>query len=378
MKTIDTQGRLFGKLNLIDAFVAGLVLVLIPLAYGAYALFRPERTRLLSVEPSRVLHGRAQRLKLRGEHLQPFLRVQVGNELPRTFFLETPSSGEVELPPLRPGTYDVTLHDEAREVARLSGAITVVGVDAVSPVTVQLVGVLMGLDESRAREVTAGRRLPDDANPLVEVISVRPARPDTRRVRIGGATFMDLPVAKSVQVPATLRAACVIENPIQDCKIADIYVQAGLVVKIPGWGDFAVEEMRPDAPHRTAEIGVRFVTSPEIADAMRAGDTDSRVEPGRAAAIVTIGAPRETAAEVSVRLPPGAGGQSQERRMSERATVRDAVVRLGADETPLGLLYRGDPLKLGAPFTLETRGYIARGTVTRLPARGAAVATPSP
>ena len=40
MALIDEQGRLFGKVNLIDALVALVALLLIPLAYGAFLLFR--------------------------------------------------------------------------------------------------------------------------------------------------------------------------------------------------------------------------------------------------------------------------------------------------------------------------------------------------
>ena len=41
MSVIDEQGRLFGRVNLIDAFVVLFVLGLIPMAYGTALLFQP-------------------------------------------------------------------------------------------------------------------------------------------------------------------------------------------------------------------------------------------------------------------------------------------------------------------------------------------------
>src|SRR5436305_658270 len=40
MAIVDERGRLGGKVNLIDAVVAFLILILIPVAFGAYLLFR--------------------------------------------------------------------------------------------------------------------------------------------------------------------------------------------------------------------------------------------------------------------------------------------------------------------------------------------------
>ena len=39
MPVLDERGRLFGKINLIDAVVVVLALGLIPLAYGAFCFF---------------------------------------------------------------------------------------------------------------------------------------------------------------------------------------------------------------------------------------------------------------------------------------------------------------------------------------------------
>ena len=40
MTVLDDRGRLGGRLNIVDAVIAILLLVLIPVAYGAFLLFR--------------------------------------------------------------------------------------------------------------------------------------------------------------------------------------------------------------------------------------------------------------------------------------------------------------------------------------------------
>ena len=46
MPVIDERGRVFGRLNLVDAAIVVLVLVLVPAAYGAYVLFKEPAPKL--------------------------------------------------------------------------------------------------------------------------------------------------------------------------------------------------------------------------------------------------------------------------------------------------------------------------------------------
>jgi hypothetical protein len=370
MTVIDERGRLFGRVNLIDAFIAAVVLLAIPLAYGAYVLFRPQPVVLKSVDPNRIPAEQSRRVTIQGEHFRPFLRAQVGAHQPLSFLVATSTTGEAVLPALAPGTYDFALYSEAQEVARLRGAITVTASAEKPPFTVQIVGALVGLDEARVREVTPGRRLPDAANPFAEVVEARPARADVRRVQAGNLVML-APVRGSLQVPATLRVPCVIEELAQRCRVGSLQIEAGHVLPIPGWGDFAIYEIRPDAPPVSGEIGVRFVGAPEIVQAIRLGDRDQH--PGgeeRAAAIVALGAKQILSAERAVRVL-GPEGVIDERRVADRAGAVDATLRLSLDDSQQGALYRSRPVKLGAAFILETREYVARGTITR-------VATPQP
>ena len=46
MSLVDDRGRVGGSINLIDAIVVVLIVVLVPLAYGAYLLFRTPAAKL--------------------------------------------------------------------------------------------------------------------------------------------------------------------------------------------------------------------------------------------------------------------------------------------------------------------------------------------
>ena len=58
MRIVDARGRVFGTINLIDLGVLLFVAVLIPLAYGAYALFRTPPPRLTAVMPDSVVFSK--------------------------------------------------------------------------------------------------------------------------------------------------------------------------------------------------------------------------------------------------------------------------------------------------------------------------------
>ena len=49
---IDERGRLFGQVNLIDAVVAIVALGLIPLAYGAFLMFRMPLPKVTGATPA--------------------------------------------------------------------------------------------------------------------------------------------------------------------------------------------------------------------------------------------------------------------------------------------------------------------------------------
>jgi len=127
MPLIDDRGRLLGTVNLIDAFVGVFLLGLIPLAYGAFLLFRVPDPRITSISPTEVVERQPATVEVVGEELRPFLRVRIGSrDLP--FLIESPTRAEIKVPELAIGTYDLVVYDEAQELFQLPGAIRVIPV----------------------------------------------------------------------------------------------------------------------------------------------------------------------------------------------------------------------------------------------------------
>ena len=136
MPVIDGRGRLFGKLNLIDAITVAVVLGLIPLAYGAFMLFRVPVPIITSIQPMQVTQGQLNTLLLRGEGFRPFLVARLGDVESYGFLVQSPTIAEVRMPEtLPPGNYDLTLFDQVRELVRMPGAITVVPSSVSVPIT---------------------------------------------------------------------------------------------------------------------------------------------------------------------------------------------------------------------------------------------------
>src|SRR5580765_2025675 len=125
MAIVDERGRIGGRVNLIDAVAAFLILVLIPVAFGAYLLFRTPQATLTSVNPPRLYQGVNLRVEVVGENLRPFMRVRFNTLQGRTFMIGGTHGAMVDLPDLEPGVYDVSLYDYMQEVSRLPKALTI-------------------------------------------------------------------------------------------------------------------------------------------------------------------------------------------------------------------------------------------------------------
>ncbi len=366
MPVIDERGRLFGRVNLIDAAAAVLLLVLLPIAYSAYRLFRPPRIEIHSLTPGRVTQGDAARLEIKGANLRPYLRAQVGHTQPRRFLIETPSQGEMVIPSdMEPGTYDFTMYDENQQVAALKNALTIVPVKRPSTASVQLVGVFFGLDEAAARTVAAGRMFPGQDGPI-HVLEATPPRGDVRHVRTtaGGSAPVTIPVPDSWQVGATLRAPCAAGADGAQCQVNDLAALPGTTLPLASGFSFAIEDVRPDAPGVPVDLTVQFSGRPEVIDLMRAGDVDLLPGGGSVAArIVSLGA-RRTATGEMTRQPPSAA-VIETLRAPVAVAMLDVEVHLVAAETPLGFSYRSATIRPGDAFAFQTPRYAVWGTVVR-------------
>jgi len=123
---IDERGRLFGRVNLIDALVIGIVAVVIPLVYGAFVLFRVPPPVVTTVNPGQISPNQVTTVQVVGENLRPFLTAYAGTVRASEYALVSPTSARITFPPLASGTYDVALFDQLQELTRKASALVVV------------------------------------------------------------------------------------------------------------------------------------------------------------------------------------------------------------------------------------------------------------
>ena len=136
MTELGDRSRVGGRFNLVDAIAAIVLVVLIPVAYGAYLLFRTPAPTLVSVVPATLVEGSKQRVEIDGANLRPFMRVSFGTTPAASFLLGSTKYALVDLPELKPGAYDVVLYDYMQEVARLPKALAIAPVNGVTDGTV--------------------------------------------------------------------------------------------------------------------------------------------------------------------------------------------------------------------------------------------------
>ena len=254
MPVIDDRGRLFGKLNLIDVITVAVVLGLIPLAYGAFLLFRVPIPIITSIEPTQVTQGDSATLKLTGSGFRPFLVARFGVVESYGFLVQSPTIAEVKVPDIPAGNYDFVLYDQARELVRMPGAVTVNAIRVPSapgpsaparwirpappipPPVMQLrvIGEFIGMSRDVAELIRGGLKLsepvderwPPRPTMAAEVLSVGATKDGVRRLRVGAPTnTITVPAPNEVSVPALILASCRINpNPaplLSDCWFGD-------------------------------------------------------------------------------------------------------------------------------------------------------------
>ena len=209
MALIDRQGRVFGRLNIVDALLVLLVIVAMPAAYAAHRLFRDPPARLIRVWPEAVEQGATRLIEIRGEHFRPYMRISFGNQQAASFQFNGAGQAFVPAPStLEPGAYDVVLYDYMREVARLPKAFTVSG--PIRPPTIQLRvrGAFIGQTEQTITKLPIGEPW-NAAEGVVGYIEAKaPPRPSIARVRVSDATTVTVPMEGQIELPATVVVTC--------------------------------------------------------------------------------------------------------------------------------------------------------------------------
>ncbi|HEX7280525.1 MAG TPA: DUF4330 family protein [Vicinamibacterales bacterium] len=329
---IDRNGRLFGRINLIDAAAIAVVLFLIPVGYATYLLFRPARPAIDSVsrvdvtaEERRVAGGSmlSAKLKVRGSGFNPLLRARLGDHETLGFVFENPNSADVLVGLVPAGRYDLILYDGVQEVARARDA---VDMQPRIPTSVRAYGWLTLL--TPANELKAGFASDPNAPGAFRIISIGEPRPARSRVMVGDVVA-DLPVKDLVERAAELVVNCDWPSAFP-CAIGGqaLSQPPPITVVLPGSYVFQIEEIGPPAQPAKATVRVQLTNAPA---AMRRGDRDDLTS-ARAAEITAI------------------DGQT-------------ITLIAGVDESREGWRYRGQLLAPGSRFTIKTPDYMAAGTV---------------
>ena len=129
-------------------------------AYGAFLLFRTPRPTIVSVVPATLLEGSRQRLEIDGTNLRPFMRVSFDTTPAKSFLIGSTKYALVDLPDLKPGTYDVVLYDYMQEVARLPKAFTVAPL--ATDVQLEVIGAFKSASDTLAANLKVGRQVSGD------------------------------------------------------------------------------------------------------------------------------------------------------------------------------------------------------------------------
>ncbi len=347
MAVVDDRGRLFGRFNAVDVFVFVLVVIMIPVAYGAYALFRTPPATLASVEPKQATVGPNLRVRINGKNLRPFMRVSFNTFQGRTFMIGSTETAEVDLPDLEAGTYDVVLYDYAQEVDRLPKALTILPRVAAPTVTLAVHGVFVGVTEAQAAALITGARFGQSTPVNGTVLAVGARDPGAIQMRTGD-TSIGVTLPGRYDVPAAVELQCFLENTGDGSvrcvfygSIHPAFVATDSILPLPIAGgplNFQVSDVHPTGTPKYLRLRVRAFTAPGIAARLRPGDSDSTVPDYAGAWIGTV----------------------------ESASGSDIVLRLPAQQFANGWKYRNQWLRVNGGVSFETPTAVVNGTIVDL------------
>jgi hypothetical protein len=342
MPLVDDRGRLFGRLNVVDAVLVVLALSLVPLGIASYTLFRTPPPVLSAVSPATTISDSRLRVTVRGENLRPYMRVSLGNYQGRSFHFLNTTEAEVEFADVPPGVYDVVLYDVTQEQARLPKAMTITP-SALPDSQAIVVGTIANLTAAQAATIKPGMVFTG----VGEVLAIgKPAKQSTRV--LAGNRIVEIPLDQAMQVPVTIRLSCYVRTAQgqPECAGAGVALRplALLFIETPmGTLPLQVEQVRSLAPLEPVRVTVRFSGDPGVLAHITKGDTDASATGNELAATATV----DTA---------GSTGTSQ----------REVDLVVQAQRSASGWVYGDGPLRLGGVFVFRTAAYEAQGHVIRL------------
>jgi hypothetical protein len=351
MPLIDDRGRVFGRINLIDLALLVFALLLVPLGYGAYLLFRTPPPRIVRVTPNPLPFSKGeQRVRITGEHLRPFLRAQIGRTDAKNFLIESPTAAEVVFNELPPGNYDIALFDPSEEIARLSDGVRI----APPPQPpVQFVGRVTGAAASLERGVSLG-----SGGKTLEILQITPGA--------GG------------EYAATLRGSC--DGPASPCALGGTTMEKGKPVTLKGPGNddvltFTVDEIRADGVW--VDVHTRLYAIAEVLELVKVGDVDRFREGGApkgitsGATVLSLEEPQQTESSLVLNFsqgladsPPYGASIGASGRLPLK--MRPAVLRMPVQRIDRAWKYRDEIIRPGSAVAFETADYFVRGLILRV------------
>jgi hypothetical protein len=344
---IDDRGRLFGRINLVDATVAAFLILLVPLGYATYLLFKPTQPRIVSVSPSLITKeerriGVGARLvakfKVKGTGFTPLLRARIGDVDALGFVFENPNSADVLVGAVPAGAHDLVLLDGVQEVARAAGAISVQPEEASF---IRAVGWLTKLGPDLAAELRVGLAFPSPV-PSFEIVALGPLQPARTTIRLGGSST-EIP-AEGQDREAVMLLRCEPGSDDNPCAMGERLENnvASVVLSVMGPTrpfSFLVTDLLPAAEARPATIRMQLdATAP--ASLTKVGDRDGFLD-GRAAVVSRI----ERAAGATI-----------------------LTLTLGVDAGRDGWIYRRQTLKPGSRFVFRAEDYDLHGIIVGIDA----------
>lgn len=339
MTVVDNQGRLFGRVNLVDGALALFLLILIPLGYGTYLLFRPTAPRIESVskaeisrEEVRITNGSllAAKLKVRGTGFTPLLRAVVGGHDALAFVYESPNSADVLIGLLPAGAHDLVLMDGVQEVARAANAVTIEA--SAARASILGAGWFTDLTTEQAQALRVGFKFPE-SEPSFEVTALGDIQPARYPLYVAGQRA-ELTRTGLFEREAVVRFRCDSGKDDNPCGMEDPpdRPKTRVTLTLPGPSSFlrfTLDEVLPTDTPRRARVQLRVPAS--IGGLIKVGDRDDLLNE-RAAVVV--------------------------------ASSGDTVtLEMGLDETRQGWTYRGQPARPGSALTLSNNRYAASGTI---------------
>ena len=339
MPIVDRQGRLFGRLNLLDAVVVLFLFALIPLGYASWLVFRTPPPALTSVEPAVIMADPEFRIVVHGVNLRPFMRVSLSSKQGFDFLFRDSTRAEVLFKDVVPGVYDVVLYDFEKERSRLPNAVTVTKTPA-PPAQMVVIGSLGNLTAEQASQLKPGMTLEG----FGEIAAV--GKPLAQATRVAsGSTTLEVRDSSTVRTPLAVRMGCMVRSREGHaiCAIGEVDLKPGALLVLPtqfGLRPFQIDQMRSPTPLEPVRATIRFTGEPRVLAQMKKGDSDlgrTGNELSAGIIVVDVGTPR----------PDG----------------REATLEIQAQREASGWQYDNQSLRAGASFMLKTPSYEAAGVV---------------